>query len=324
MAVTTPTNVDASIPEVWAKLVLRDHLYAGFFANMIGGEGSGKPIIQKTELLNNPGDTIHITTSAPLQGAGVSGDTTALEGSEEALSLDSIKVVPELYRHAVRVNRRANKKSIADLRSEARTRLAEWGGQKMDTLRIASFAQTSAMNGDTYTPNVIVAGGGTGVNDVAAGDKLTVELIQQIRLTLFNNRAKPMTDGGSAIFGLLVAPNTLYDLKRESEYQSWVRDAQVRGDANPFFRGAVAMIDGVVIFEHSNVLVADNGSSVAVSKNIAFGAEAFVEGVDESVSWAEDEFDYGLEFGIAYSFACQSRRALEQNSLQVYAAAEAP
>src|SRR5687767_4203000 len=141
MASTTPTNVDSSIPELWAKLTLRDHLVAGFWKNMIGSEGSSSPIIQKTELLNNPGDTIHIQTTAPLAGAGVEGDTAVLEGNEEALATGSKKVIPVLYRHAVRINRRSNKKSIVELRAEARMRLAEWGEEKMDDKRFANFVQ---------------------------------------------------------------------------------------------------------------------------------------------------------------------------------------
>jgi N4-gp56 family major capsid protein len=326
MSVTTPTNVDTSIPELWAKAVLRDHLYAGFWKNMIGAEGSSNPIVQKTELLNNPGDTIHIQTTGALSGTGVSGDTTQLVGSEENLTTAEKLVVPVLYRHAVRVNRRANKKSIIDLRSEAQMRLAEWGEQKMDTVRFANFIQTANLNGASYTPNVMVVNGGTGVADAGTGDKLSVQAIQQARLTLYNNRAKPIKASGVPVFAAIVHPNSLYALKREDEYSSWVREAQVRGDSNPFFQGAAAMIDGVVLFEHPNVPVSATGgaNTQPVSKNIFFGAEAFVEGVDENVSWAEDEFDYGLEFGIAYSFAFQPRRGLEQNSLQVYADATTP
>jgi N4-gp56 family major capsid protein len=322
MASTTPTNVDTAIPELWAKAVLRDQLRAGFFGPMTGPEGSGMPIIQKTELLNKPGDTIHIQTSSPLAGAGVSGDTTAVLGSEEALSLSEIKVIPTLYRHAVRVYRRANKKSIVDLRSEAKLRLGEWGEQKMDSLRFATFVQTANLNGVAYTPNTYGINGHDGTNIVAA-DTLTTAAVQTIKLKLRNNRAKPMRFQGKEMYGLVVHPNTLFDLKRESEYRDWVREAAVRGETNPFFVGATAVVDGVVIFEHENVPTGVSGGAgtIKYSKNLAFGAEAFVEGVDENATWAEDEFDYGFEFGIAYSFAMQARRGLEKNSLQVYAAA---
>ena len=154
MTATTPTHVDTSINEVWAKKVLRDHLRDGFWGRFTGPEGSGAPIIQKTELLNAPGDTIHIQVTSPLSGAGVSGDTTALEGSEENLTTSEMTVIPVFYRHGVRWYRRANKKSILDLRSEAQMRLAEWGGEKMDDLRFANFAATgSTLNGAAYNAN---------------------------------------------------------------------------------------------------------------------------------------------------------------------------
>jgi hypothetical protein len=124
---------------------------------------------------------------------------------------------------------------------------------------------------------------------------------------------------------MVVHPNTLYNLKRSDEYRDWVREAAEKGKSNPFFRGSVAMVDGMLLFQHSNVPTANDGaSSNAVSRNIAFGAEAFIEGVDEAPSWDEDDFDYGNEFGIAYGFGFQPRRALEKNSLIVYAAATAP
>jgi hypothetical protein len=90
------------------------------------------------------------------------------------------------------------------------------------------------------------------------------------------------------------------------------------------FKGAVAMIDGMVLYQHTNVPVANNAGSVPVASSIAFGAEAFIEGLDENVTWVEDTFDYDFEWGVAYSFAFQPRRALEQNSLQVLCASPNP
>lgn len=326
MTVTNPVDIDPAVPELWARNVLRDMLYPQFWANMIGGEGSGLPIIRKTELLNNPGDTIHISITSPLSGSGVAGDTTALEGSEEALSVSSKKVIPLFYRHAIRINRRAVKKAIYDLRTEAKLRLAEWGAEKMDDVRFTNFTTTTTFNGEVYTPNVRVVGGGTTVDDVAATDTLDVATIQQAKLDLYINRAKPLRfDDGVPLFAAVVHPYALYDLKRSDEYRDWVREAHVRGEDNPFFRGAVAVIDGVVIFEHVNVPRAANAGSVQTAKNVFFGGEAFVEGVDEGVSWTErDHFDYGLEWGVAFGFAFQPRRGLEKNSLQVYSAAVAP
>lgn len=329
MTATTPTHVDTSIPEIWAKRALRNHLRAGFWGRFVGSEGSRSPILQKSELLNNPGDTIRIQVTSPLSGAGVEGDTAQLEGNEENLTTSEMTVVPVLYRHAVRVYRRAQKKSILNLRSEARMRLSEWGGEKMDDLRFANFllggasgAQT--LNGEAYEPNVYVVGGGADADAIAAGDTLTVDAVQEIALKLYEQQAIPLRIDGDEYFVLVTSPRSLHSLKRETEYRDWVREAHIRGADNPFFKGATAVLDGVIIYRHTNVPVANNATAVPVSAGLAFGAEAFIEGVDERVSWDEDTFDYGNEFGVAYGFATQPRRGLEKNSVQVFSSSPNP
>jgi N4-gp56 family major capsid protein len=341
MASTTPANVDSSILEVWADRTLRDTLYAGFWGSKVGPAGARSPIIRQTELLDRPGDVIHIQITNPLVGAGVQGDTTVLTGSEEALATAEIKTVPDLYRHAVRMFRMAEKKSIEDLRAEARMRLAEHAGERMDDIRFAAFVANTPVPGSgeaqgaATTPIVHKVGGGAAVpttawvaadfNDILAADTLTVAELQKIKLKLYNQRALPlMTKDGQRYFAMVVHPNSLYNLKRESEYRDWVRVAHVQGEQNPFFQGATAMIDGMLLFEHVNVPTITNTAGVpaVVSRNLAFGAEAFVEGLGENTKWWEEEFDYGNEYGIAYSFQFQPRRALSKNSIQVWAAAD--
>lgn len=332
MAITNPINVDTSIPEIWAKSVLRDHRVRGFWQRFVGPEGSGSPIIQKFELLGGPGDLIHLQVTNPLSGSGVVGDTATLEGNEESLSTTEIKLATLLYRHAVKTNRRANKKSIVDLRMEAKMRLAEWGMNAMDSIRwtalTASTAATglpTALSAETYTPNYYSVGGSsTGVNDIGAGDTLTVAAIQQIKLKLRLQRAKPVMVDGFPHYILVTHPYSTYDLKRETEYMNWVREAQVRGDSNPFFRGALAVIDGVIIYEHESTPIVTNTGPQSVSKGIAFGAEFACEALDERVDWEEDTFDYGKDWGVGYSFAFYPRRALELSSCQVYAEAGNP
>jgi len=327
LTATTPTHVDSSIPEIWARLTLRDSLRSGFWAKFAGAEGSRSPIIRRTDLLNNPGDTIHISVTGPLVGAGIQGDTTLLEGAEENLTTSDMLVIPDIYRHGVLFYRRANVKSMLDLRSEAQMRLAEWGQEKMDDLRFASYVSAANLNGATYVPLFTVAGGGVvGAADVVATDVLTVDVIQRAKLAMYNNRAMPLrTSDGNDYFGMVCHPNSLYNLKRDQEYRDWVKDAEVRGAGNPFFQGAVAMIDGVVLYQHNNVITAnDGGASATVARNIMFGAEAFVEGISEDPHWNEDDFDYGNRHGVAYAFAIQCRRALPKNSLIVYSAAVAP
>ena len=328
MSATTPTHVDSSIPEVWAKNILRKTKNAGFFGRFIGAEGSGKPIIQKSELLNKPGDLIHIQVTDSLTGAGVEGDTATLEGNEENLTTSAMSVSPVLYRHAVRVNRRAQKKSIVELRGEAEFRLAEWGEHKMDDKRFSLYlanALPAPLAGETYAANVHsvgTTGAGASPDDIAAGEGLDVSELQKIKLKLVNQLAKPVMVDGFPTFFLVTHPNATYVLKQDTRYEAWVREAAERGRSNPLFRGSLAMVDGMVIFEHVYVPRAANATAVKVASGVAFGAEAFIEGLDENVSSKTDTFDYDLEWGVSYEFAFQPRRGLEQNSLRVYA--EAP
>lgn len=320
MTSTTPTHVDTSIPEVWASEVLRSHKADGFWGKFVGSA-----IVQKSELKGNPGDLIHIQVTNPLAGAGVSGDTAALEGNEENLVTSEMKVSPLLYRHAVRMYRRAAKKSMVDLRGEARGRLAEWGMTKMDAVRFANFTATALpapLGGETYTPNDYGPNTHNTKNSIVLGDTLSVKSIQEIKLKLITALAKPlMTSDGQPMYALVTHPNATFQLKQEARYESWVRDAQVRGDSNPFFKGALAVIDGVVIFEHPSVDRSANGTAIQVATSVAFGAEAFVEGLDEDVRSVTKEFDYGNEVGISYEFAFQPRRALELSSLRVFLSA---
>ncbi len=338
MAVTNPSNVDTSIPEVWASRVMRNTLRKGFWGKFAGGVGSEKPIIQQTELLNKPGDRIHIQITDALVGAGVSGDTAVLAGNEEAMSTTEMIVSPTLKRHAVLINRRANKKSILELRSEARMRLEEWGKKKVDDIRFSQF--TSILNADIPEgagydqPNTYTVGGGFssvapagnfGIDAVAAGEKLTVQVCRNIRYHLQAQNARPFQgDDEQPFYGMVISPEMEFDLKSDTEYKNVMLNAAQRGSSNPLFTGAVADVEGLLLYPHFHVPTVTNAGSVRVAKALAFGAEAFVEGWDEDVSWVEDTFDYDLQWGVAYSFAFQPRRALEKNSLIVYAAATVP
>lgn len=328
MASTTPTNVDTSIPEVWAKDTLRKVRREGFWGRFVGPEGSGAPIIQKTELLNNPGDLLHIQVTDVLSGAGISGDTAVLEGSEENLATTEIKASPVQYRHGVRMFRRAEKKSILDLRAEGRMRLEEWMRNKIDAVRFAAFNATALpapLAGDPYTYNAYSVGGGTGVKaDITAPDDLTVAAIQAVKLQLVLNLAKPVMVDGLPFYIMVTHPYTTYQLKQEARYESWVRDALVRGESNPFFRGALAVVDGMIIYEHASAFRGTDGGAgaQAYSQGIAFGAEAFVEALDENISFSEKLFDYDNEYGLAVRCAFHARRALELSSIQVLATAD--
>lgn len=330
MSTTTNANVQTSTPEHWSKETLRHTLVKGFWPRFVGPEGSGSAVIRKMELVNQPGDLIHVQVTSPLAGSGVDGDETTLEGNEENLSTSEITMDTTMHRNAVRTFRRANKRSILDLREEAKFRLSEWGADRLDGLRFSQYLSSSASDvpDATYSPNVYVAGVGTGTKaDVdATASKLSVEAIRIIRYRMIDQLASSLMIDGLPRFFLLISPEMEYDLKQDSEYDNYVISAASRGMDNPVFTGAIANIEGVVILPHPSVPTAADGGAgtVAYGQALCFGQEAFIEVLDEDVSWVEKTFDYDNQLGVAYGFASGHRRALEKNSLQVLAAAATP
>jgi N4-gp56 family major capsid protein len=336
---TTPTMVDSSILEVWAMESLRREKVAGYWGKFVGGEASGMPIIQKTELLNKPGDLIHVQITDPLTGAGVEGDTTRLVEMEENLATTELKLSTVLYRHAVRVNARAEKKSILDLAAEARMRLDEWLRNKMDILRFTTFMGTTSgvlpapLVGESYTPNVcsfdsaLPSGLKTAlpasVDDVDTDDYVSVKGLQALRLKLEIQTAKPLMVDGSPHYIYVAHPYAFFWLKQDTRYEAWVREARERSQTNPLFSGALAVIDGMILHSHVNVPTVVNAGTFNVSKGIAFGAEAFVEALDENIRFDDDDFDYGNQYGLAIRVAFSARRALELSSIIAYANATA-
>lgn len=331
MSSTTPTHVDTSIPEIWAKDVLRRSLVEGFWPRFLGSA-----IKQKTELLNKPGDKIHVQVTDPLSGAGVDGDTAVLTGNEENLATSEIVLIPARKRHAVRMFNRANKKSILDLRDEARGRLVEWGAAKMDAKRFELFtaaalpAEYGAEAYNAANKYIVAAGDGTDggtvagdtVDDITGTDTLSVRSLQVVKLRLTNQLAKPVMVDGFPHYAVVTSPYATFQLKQESRYEAWVREAAARGADNPFFRGAIAVIDGMVIYEHPSVTRTANTGAIKVANGIAFGAEAFVEALDEATQSHEETFDYGNEVGISWEFSFGPRRALELSSIQFKVAAQ--
>jgi N4-gp56 family major capsid protein len=323
MAMTNLSAADAAIPELWGRMALRSTLRSPLWSRFVGAEGSGMPIIQKFDLVT-AGDIMHIPITSSLVGAGVTGETT-LAGAEEVLPITNLGVAPVFYRHGVRTNHLAAHRSAIDILSEAQVHLGQWGAAKADSVRHAAFVATSLaapLNGETYTPNVTYSASRTSIVTVAATDKLTVDEVRKLRLKLIAQNCTPLRSAdGAKMFGLIVSEQMAYDLKSDTAYNTAVQNAGPRDATNPIFSGALAVIDGVAIYSDLGVVTATDGASSAkVARAVAFGAEAFVEGWSEQVSFQSDQFDYGFERGTSYQFGFHPRRALAKNSLVFYCA----
>ena len=323
MAMTNLSAADAAIPELWGRKALRSTLRSPFWSRFVGPEASGMPIIQKFDLVQ-AGDVMHVPITSSLTGAGVTGETT-LAGAEEVLPITNIGVAPIFYRHGVRTNHLAMHRSAIDILSEAQVHLGQWAAAKTDSVRHAAFVATTLaapLNGETYTPTVAYTGGVSSIGAVTAAMKLTVDEVRKLRLKLIAQNCTPLRSAdGAKMFGLVISEQMAYDLKSDTAYNTAVQSAGPRDATNPVFSGALAVIDGMALFSDLGVVTAlDGASSAKVARAVAFGAEAFVEGWSEQVSFQSDQFDYGFEKGSAFQFGFHPRRALAKNSAVLYCA----
>ena len=306
MAVTRKADVTAHIPQIWATDLLAQAENLTFWHNMEGPEGSSMPIIRKDDLEQGPGDTIKFDIVLALTGAGLTGDTSGslLEGNEEALKFRQTSMTVDSLQHAVRWTKLGKILISHDMRSTALNQLAKWLAGKLDD-RI--FNELTGQSGFTTMPtkNKWAAGTATSrdtVADTNAGGRLTLDTITELKAyAQVEIKLEPLKmEDGNEYFGLVVHPYTAMSLKRDdTKWAQAQREAQVRGDNNPLFTGAVGVWDGVIIYTSNRVPRSNNAVPIAVSDNILFGAQALSRGYAHYPDWTEEYFSYGQEQGIA-------------------------
>lgn len=304
MAVTRKSDVTAQIPVLWETELLAQAEDLTFWHRFEGPEGSSMPVIRKDDLSKQPGDTIRFDIVLALSGAGLTGDTTLTEGNEEQIKFRQASMGLTYLKHAVRWSELAETLITHDMRVTALNQLKKWLAGKIDD---RMFAEATG-SGTVIVPdkNRLMKASGSledtaSANSVTATDLLTLDDITALKAyakTVI--KIEPIrVENGSEVYALIVHPYVAAELKKSAQYQQAVREAEVRGPTNPLFTGALAVWDGVVIYESARVPKADNSSSVPVARNVFVGAQALLRGYAMYPKWVEQEFSYGEEIGIA-------------------------
>lgn len=301
MASTTYSTVTNQIPQLWSARLLAQAENKTFWKRFEGPEGSSMPIIRKDDLTKEAGDTIKMDMVLALTGAGVTGDTNALTGNEEALKFRQLSVAVSDWAHAVRWTEKVEALNVHDVRSTALNQLQKRLANKLDNDWWAEFT-----GGGSTIPaaNLWYAGTATTTNTITDTDavgRLKLADISDVKAyAQASLKLEPMiTEGGDEYYGFALHPWTLLSLKKDTSYQQAMRDAQVRGDNNPLFTGAAAVWDGVILYSNNNVPVATNTVPVQYSKNVFFGAQAGARAFAQYPDWREEFFDYSRSVGVA-------------------------
>ena len=307
MALTV--SIDALRPEIWQKKLfvdVMDKLYFG--ENGMMGEGENNIIEVKSDLKKQSGDTFTCGLGIKLSGNGVVGDAER-EGQEEAMTTYSQSVGIDQISNQVLLTGRLDEQKVAyDMREEAKNKLSVWmreyterqifmklAGVTTTTLTDVNGVTVSARATWSNSPNIVptaheVAGKGarylcaetTGLANMAAADILTPAMIGRAKVLAqtASPKIRPLRIKGKDYYVLFIHPWQSYDLKHaaSSVWAQAQRDAQVRGNENPIFTGALGIYDGVIIHEHEYVpvVVGDGSKSFsAAGTAVTNGVYAF-------------------------------------------------
>lgn len=293
------TTVPAAlVRKGWAKDTWMAALNNIYF-NKFMGKDAGSIIRIQDELSKEPGDNVTIPLLLKLSGAGVTGDST-LEGNEEALQYRDFNVQINQYRNAVRLTGRLEEqKSALKLRTDAKAALQNWFTELVDGKFFTVFSANPTAG------RVIYAGTNSAESTIADTDKFTADLIgkaKRIAQMDTNSKIQPVKVNGANHFVMIIDPYQARDLKADPKWVSAQESANIRGETNPIFTGALGMWDNVIIHENEQCKrTATGAASAMVGHALFLGAQAGVMATAQDAKWVEKDFDYDNQTGFAIS-----------------------
>ena len=291
----------------WAK-ELQSEVSKGVYFSKFMGEGPGNAIHVK-QMEEGKGKDVTFGLVNQLTGSAITGDSS-LEGNEQSLSTFSNTVSTNQKRLAVRdTGKFANSKVLYDFRSTSLDLLKTQYAELIDADIFSALSATSGTHAyyradasasvyATSDPKAALAD----ADSITLADISALKTLAQIGGSA-NYRMRPIRVDGNDYYVLVLHPEVAYDLFELDEFQQIQREAQVRGDDNPLFKGALGIYNGVVIHAHEGVNTFDNGGGAAVkgARNLFMGAQAACFAEASDMMWVEKTFDYGNQLGISAS-----------------------
>jgi N4-gp56 family major capsid protein len=316
----------------WDDKAFRETIKKVFWRPYMGKDSTS--IVQAREnLTKSRGDRVEYSLTRALKAAGIEGEAQ-LEGNEEAMQFDDFASTLQEYAHAVRVKGTLSaRRTIFDIKDEARPALTDWLSTKIDDKLFEAVASVGsvkyadateaqkdaylALNADRYLFGAATSN--NSANDHSAclsnvdstSDKMSCAIISLVRrlADLGSPKIKPIKmDNGRSWYVLVLHPYAARDLKRDSTWINAQQYAQNRGDDNPLFTGALGSWDSVIVVEHESVpvLAGVGASLIDVANNFLLGANSLIfeqggypERGNAQVAQVEKAFDYDRQWGCA-------------------------
>lgn len=309
MADTTVATGAAVAVQRWDPKFM-SQMHKKVFWAPVSGPDENYIVVTKTDFLKNPGEKLTISLFPRFSGAGVQGDVD-IEGQEEPITLQSDTMTLDFYANSFRTAGIMTEQRAPDsLRDAARTHLSVWAGERIDTLGFdaieSSPTEIWTEISDTLTKN----GATASVTSTDLIEPMMASLLRSVAETA-SPKVKPLKQGGREIFCILMHPHCRFDMKNDSTWQNFHRDADVRDPAdNYLFRNGMGSIDDVMLYSHENVAITSNwgGGSVYGARNKFLGAQAMCLAYARYPFMLEKRFQYGVRWGAMVGFVLAFRK----------------
>lgn len=268
-----------------------------------------------------------------LENDGVAGDND-LTGQEEQMVNDAQVIKIDQLANAVKSKGQMSEQAtVIRFREEAKNKLSFWLPDKIDELMfltVSGRAYTKkvdlstrsagsqlpqlAFAGDVTAASanrIKYAGSATSEATLTTADKMTWNFCVGVKAFARRQGIRPIRQGGKEYYAMVMSPEQRRDLLTDTNYQNIVSKAAERGSTNPLFKNALAVIDGLILYEHRKV-INTTGLTSGVDKwgtgNNVEGAQAVMMGAGAmgfttlgGGEWLEGDInDYGRKPSIGY------------------------
>lgn len=320
--VTTQSDMNFWRPYIWSARVYEEAKEAMYWERFTGGEGSGMPVVRKTELITvGSGQRINISQVRHLTGAGRTG-SQKLKGNEEKLNLRQVYLEPTWYRHAVAADIPGMKQINQAFREKAQAGLGYWMADKMDASMWTAATTKNACGFEAMAISEVFAGNATARDELDASDDFDVAVIRKAAALLRGQNIRGVTVPGlpanaGGFYLLFIHPYQAYSLKNDDEWKDNHYYAHERGLDNPIFTGSLGIVDGVVVYETTQCSRTANSASPSImtANAVMVGIEALARGMNEEIVWSEEIEDYEFDLGIGIRAAWEDK-VLSSNAIK--------
>lgn len=333
MATTDFGALSGARKRVWAAELWQAGRDQNFWmSNGFTGTGMNNPVQRITALTETErGRVCVMQLVGDIVSDGTIGDNI-LEGNEESMWQDMIEIRIDQIRQGVRARGKMSEQdTVIRFRTVGREKLGFWMADKLDELMFLTIcgvsyatnldgssrvgtSQLPSLNfaADVAAPTTgrrAFAGAATSVATLTTSDTVTWNGLVGLLTTAKRKRIKPIRSGGRDYYAVLLSTEQCRDLRRDPNYQTIVSRAGVRGDSNPLFKGATAVVEGLVIYDHQKVPTTfglaggskwGSGGTVDGAQAILMGAQAMgFATIGETEYNESDNTDYGNRPGMS-------------------------